>query len=93
MRVGDNLSFMDLLHDATSATDALEYRDSSPIKIIRFGLNVYADALTSTGSLELQRATHNAAGTEASQVAVGGVSCDSGAVNEGGVVYAEPDEE
>ena len=90
MRVGDNLEFMDALHDANSATEALVYRPTTPILIVRFGFVVGVD-LTTSGSLELQRTTHIADGTP-SLAAAGGKSCDAGALLIGAVAYAEPDE-
>lgn len=73
----------EIFEEITAAQTALDstgivltVRAASPLEIVRFGVNISVDS-TDTFSMELERRTHNNAGTLAAAVAVGGRSVDS----------------
>ena len=85
-RVGDNLQVVGAVVDHTTGV-MMELRPSTPIRVV---LDAW-DAGSNVISLEAR--THNAAGTLAAGVTVGGVTLVPVDGNEGTVFYAEPVDE
>ena len=90
MRVGDNLEFMDAVHDLTSASDALTFRASTPLRIIRFGLNVSVELVGTSAIVALDVTRHAADGTATREDAAGTKTLTLVADEVGAVHYAEP---
>ena len=92
-RVGDNLQVVGAVVDHTTGV-MMELRPSTPIRIVRFGVLVVLDAWDAGSNvISLEARTHNAAGTLAAGVTVGGVTLVPVDGNEGTVFYAEPVDE
>ncbi len=90
MRVGDNLEFMDAVHDLTSATDALTFRASTPLRIVRFGLLVSVELVGTSAIIALDVTRHAADGTATREDAAGTKTLTLVADEVGAVHYAEP---
>ncbi len=90
MRVGDNLEFMDAVHDLTSASAALTFRASTPLRIIRFGLNVSVELVGTSAIVALDVTRHAADGTATREDAAGTKTLTLVADEVGAVHYAEP---
>lgn len=93
MRVGDNIEEISAQITLDATGDKLTFRTSTPIRIVRFGVNVSIALVGTNGRLYIDRTTHIADGTASRADQIGGRSCDIAASNVGSVFYAEPDEE
>jgi len=93
MRQGQIFTEINSIQTAMDSTGVkLTFRPAgSPIQVVRFGVNISIALVDDTFTMELQQRTHNAAGTLAAAVAVGGKSCDSVARTAGHVIYADLD--
>ncbi len=93
MRVGDNLDYLDAEHDATSATDALIFKASTPMRIVRFGAIISVEVTGTSAIMVCDVTRHAADGTPTREDAAGGKSCTIVADEVGAVHYCDPDEE
>jgi hypothetical protein len=92
MRVGDNLDFLDAEHDATSASDALDFRASTPIRIIRWGVIVTVEITGTSAVLALDVSRHAADGTATREDAAGTTTITVVADEVGAIHFTEPAE-
>ena len=90
MRLGDNLDFLDAQHDATSAADALTFRASTPMRIIRWGVLISVEATGTSAILALDVSRHAADGTATREDAAGTATLTVVADEVGAVHYTEP---
>ncbi len=93
MRVGDNLDFLDAQHDATSASDALDFQASTPCRIIRMGVIVTVEVTGTSAVIALDVSRHAADGTPTREDAAGGKTLTVVADEVGAVHYCDFDEE
>jgi hypothetical protein len=90
MRVGDNLDYLDAEHDATSASDALIFKSSTPIRIVRWGVIVSVEITGTAAVLALDVTRHAADGTATREDAAGTNTLTVVADEVGAVHFTEP---
>ncbi len=93
MRVGDNLEEIGAVFDLNTTGDAMAFRVSTPIRVVRWGIITSTALVGAAATLALDRTTHAVDGTPSRVDAVGGKTLTLAVdASIGRVYYAEPDE-
>ncbi len=91
MRVGDNLEVIGSVFDLTGTGDAMAFRTSTPIRVIRWGIITSTAIVGTDATLALDHTTHEADASVTREDAAGTnyltVEAEAGI---GAVFYAEP---